>query len=112
MKKDYFDALWKYEHALDILGSFPLLQDTAAVILCNAAQCCLKLGNAERSDVIMYKDEILWYGFCSTYSSMALKHTTDSEIIIKVKKRIKTISMLQVPHMSMTKLFAGDVVAG
>ena len=84
-EKNYYDVLWKYDHAIRLLHAFPSLNCTVALILCNAAMSCLKLGETKQIDLIQNKDEACWYCFGFLYANFSLYFNPAPEVALKVR---------------------------
>lgn len=87
---DYFDALWKYEHSLNLLRALPDVDKYMAAIHSNISAACLKLGDDRRSDLLVddffpYNHQIMWYGFSKQHAEKALTLNPDPKIAHKVR---------------------------
>ena len=83
-KEDYYDALWKYEFFVQFTKNFPQFDDLIALVQCNAAFCCLKLGKTKQRQLICYKDENYWFCFCCYYADSAIGLTPNPQVLFKV----------------------------
>lgn len=88
---DYYDALWKYEHATILLQSFKFLNvdELIATIHCNTAASCLKLGDEQRTDLLHSVEgfpihQIMWYGFGHQHAHTAITLDPSPKIAHKV----------------------------
>ena len=97
-KEDYYDALWKYEHAHLLCSNYSSLRTDIAVIHSNVAAACLKLGDTERRDLLdpqQYSPSyfqpiyVLWYAFANHHASKAIKLGSEPKIKQKVNKLLK-----------------------
>lgn len=88
---DYYDALWKYEHATTLLQSFKFLNvdELMATLHCNTSASCLKLGDEQRIDLLHSVEgfpihEIMWYGFGHQHAHAAISLDPSPRIAHKV----------------------------
>lgn len=96
---DYYDALWKYEHSLCILRSFPPLVHRTPALFSNISAVCLKLGDNKRTELLAPREEfrdmpwysfghhhqMTWYCIGHQYAHMACIMDPDSSIAYKVR---------------------------
>lgn len=91
-RRDYFDALWKYQHSLTLLASDLLYVDpieTMAIVHSNISACCLKLGDDGRIDLLRNVEgfpihQIMWYGFSHQHAHNALLLNPPPRVASKV----------------------------
>ena len=92
-KGNYYDALWKYEHARLTCHQYSSLKADTAVLHSNVAAACLKLGDAKRMDLLdplrypptcCHPLYILWYAFANHHASEAIKQGSEPNIKQKV----------------------------
>ena len=87
-KEVYYDALWKYEHALLLCRPFRSLNDDVAALYSNIAAVCLKLGNGNRADLLdpskFPPKAILWYVFTQQHATAAISLNPSPSIACKV----------------------------
>ena len=90
---DYYDALWKYEHACALCYKYSSLKADTAVLNSNIAMACLKLGDAKKVDLLdtqQYPSTcchplyVLWYAFAKCHASKAIKQGSGQKIKQKV----------------------------
>ncbi len=85
---DHWEAIWKYEHALFIARSFPQLKEESALLHCNIAAACLKLGKDDRSDLLegsMFPPStILWFVYTQQHTTEAINFNPSNSILCKV----------------------------
>ena len=85
-KGDYYDALWKYEHACRLAGNHPSLANSIPSVQCSAAVSCLKLGDSNCGSLIEHKDSAHWYYFGYQHADAALSLSPTAEVACKVRK--------------------------
>lgn len=88
---DYYDALWKYEHANTLLDSFDLLtvDEEMAVLHANISASCMKLGDEGRIELLHSMEgfpihQIMWYGYSHQHAHAAIILKPDRRIACKV----------------------------
>ena len=67
---DYYDAIWKYSHALQLCLERPGLNKEAAIVQVNCALACLKLGHSLRP-LLAPPQMNFWYA--AAYGSRHIK---------------------------------------
>ena len=90
-RRDYFDALWKYQHSLNLLAS-PLVNCiiTMAAVHSNISACCLKLGDDGRIDLLRSVEgfpnhgQLMWYRFSHQHAQKALLLDPPPKVASKV----------------------------
>lgn len=87
-KGEYFEALWKYEHALFLCRSYPPLKDDAAALHSNIAAVCLKFGTARRVDLLnpskFPPSIMLWFVYTQQHATEAINRNPPPKIASKV----------------------------
>lgn len=92
-KGDYYDALWKYQHACLLCSKYSSLKTDTAVLHSNVAAACLKLGDAKRIDLLDPRQcsplcchplYVVWYAFAKHHASEAIKLGSEPKLKQKV----------------------------
>jgi len=85
---EYYEAIWKYEHALIMCRQLPVLVHSAALIHSNIAAACIKLGNARRVQLLdsnkFPPSIIMWYVFGQQHAGEAVDMKPPANILSKV----------------------------
>ena len=86
--EDFYDALWKYEHALQLCRVHSALEGEMATLHCNCSMACLKLGDAGSIDLLdadsIPQMETMWYSFSQQHSCRCLDFKPSVKIAHKV----------------------------
>ena len=98
---DYYDSLWKYEHANTLLDSFECLKvnEEVAVLHSNISASCMKLGDEGRLELLHSVEgfpihQIMWYGFSHQHAQSAIVLQPKPKIACKVSGFTSTVD----PH--------------
>lgn len=95
---DYYDALWKYQHACLLCCNYSSLKTDIAVLHSNIAAACLKLGDAKKRDLLdplqypttcCHPLYVLWYAFTKHHASEAIKQSSEP----KIKQKVSLLKM-------------------
>ena len=94
-KGDNFDALWKYEHALQVCNNHPSLKPTTAAIHSDIAAACINLGDLAtgREDLLDPKQysqtitagtvfitsQVRWYTFAQQHAFKAVSVSKEAK---------------------------------
>ena len=88
---DYFDALWKYEHANALLDSFEFLkvEEEMAILHSNISASCMRLGDQDRVELLHSMEgfpnhQIMWYGYSHQHAHSAISLEPSIKITCKV----------------------------
>ena len=82
-QEDYYDAIWKYRHALHLCLERPGLSKEAAVIQGNCALACLKLGDSLRP-LLPPPQLNFWYAAAYDHANASIFLDPGSDIVYKV----------------------------
>ena len=91
-KGDDYDALWKYEHALQVYNSHPSLKPATAAVHLNIAAACINLGDCASGseglmdpqqysqtivpDTLYISSQVRWYIFAQQHTFKAISVST------------------------------------
>ena len=82
-QEDYYDAIWKYSHALQLCLERPGLSKEAAVIQGNCSLACLKLGDSLRP-LLPPPQLNFWYAAAYGHANGSIFLDPGSDIVYKV----------------------------
>lgn len=88
---DYYDALWKYEHAATLLDSFEFLKvdEEMSTLHSNISASCMKLGDEGRIELLHSTEgfpihQIMWYGYSHQHAHASIALEPHIKIAYKV----------------------------
>jgi len=81
---DYYDAIWKYSHALQLCLERPGLNKEAAIVQVNCALACLKLGDSLRP-LLAPPQMNFWYAAAYGHANGSIFLDPGSDIVYKVR---------------------------
>ena len=79
--EDFYDALWKYEHAIKLAKSCSSLKTREPLAVSNASHSCLRLGDAE---VAGERRRVHWYYYGYRHADSALSVEPSPSVASKV----------------------------
>lgn len=93
---DYYDALWKYEHAIQLLDSsleHSNADEEKAILHSCISTSCMELGDKDCIDLLHSVEglpihQIMWYGYSHQHAHSAIALAPYAKIAYKVQWRI------------------------
>ncbi len=83
-KGDFYDSLWKYEHAINMVDTHPLLATDKTRALIRAALACLRLGEADSDELNEHGESSCWFYYGYQYANTSLSHNPDPAMVSNV----------------------------
>jgi len=78
---DFYNALWKYEHAKELVKSCSSLERYRPFAMSNAALTCIRLGDAEVTSI---NRRVYWYYHGYRHADSALSINPSPDVASKV----------------------------